>query len=95
MFAKRNLQQNLTWKDTENLCIRMKKKIELFVYIIKNFKPIFIRTGRRIPPPLPLETLKNSSETMALGEVKYNTIQYNLKAFKFATSGHRNLKFLI
>ena len=58
LFAKRNLQQNLTWKDTENLCIRMKKKIELFVYIIKNFKPIFIRTGRRIPPPLPLETLK-------------------------------------
>ena len=58
LFAKRNLQQNLTWKDTENLCIRMKKKIELFVYIIKNFKPIFIRTGRRIPPPLLLETLK-------------------------------------
>ena len=39
---KKNLKQNLTWKDTENLCIRMKKKTELFVHIIKNFKPILI-----------------------------------------------------
>ena len=53
LFSKRNLQQNLTWKDTENLCIRTKKKTKLFVHITKNFKPIFIS------PYLALVSLSN------------------------------------
>ena len=36
LFSKRNLQQNLTWKELENMCIRMKQKIELICICISS-----------------------------------------------------------